>query len=442
MINKFFKSIGFKIMAFYILLSLINLSFVISIIFENQVDLIGKNTMLESEKQLSQLIGSMKKFTIESRKGKLFNIKDEKETLSQLIKIISMHYKDYIVFSDKDTVMYKSSPEMKLPETFKEDALRSVTTMAFSGKEYYLRIDGEENVINFYIPLNQFLQSETILLVKKNIGTLNESLSDLYKQALYIIFVVLFFHMLFAVILYRSIIYPVRILDRAAKKLSDGDLGARVSMSGRNNEFDSLADTFNRMADSIDKNIRSLSTEVETVKAVKQKIERTDTRDELTGLLNDRYMNERLEDELNQSGLHRRDISLILINLDDFNKINGIYGTQTGDIILKETARKITENCSKGDVIARFGGEEFAVLSPEPSRSRINSLAENIRSSMDKNEVVTPDGKFTVTVSIGISYIESHMLSALPDKDDIVESAKSALRKAKSSGKNRVEFNS
>jgi len=429
-------------MALYVLLSLINLSFVITIIFENQVDLISKNTMLESEKQLSQLIGSMKKFTIESKKGKLFNVRDGKETLSQLIKIINTHYKDFIVFSDKDNAIYKSSSEVSLPLTFKEDGLRSATAMAFSGKDYYLRIDDNNNVINFYIPLNDFLNENSILLVKKNIGILNESLANLYKQALYVVFVVFFFHVLFAAVLYRSIIHPINMLNKAAKKLSDGELEARVSVSGRNNELDSLAVTFNRMAESIDSSIRSLSTEVESVKTDKQKMKRTDTRDELTGLLNENFMNERIDDELNQSRIHQRDMSLILINLDDFSKINGIYGSQTGDIILKETARKIVENCSTGDVIARFGGEEFAVLSPESCRSNTNDLAEKIRFSMDENEVITPDGKFRVTVSVGASYIERERVDKVINKDDVVRSAKSALMKAKSGGKNRVEFNS
>jgi len=439
--NKLFRSIGFKIMAFYVLLSLVNLSFVISIIFENQLDLITKNTMLESEKQLSQLIGSMKKFTIEMKKGTLFNVKDEKETLSQFIKIISLHYNDFIIFSDQNQVVYKSSMDINLPETFKEDGLRALTTMAFSGKDYYLRIDDDNKIVNFYIPLNEFLSGNSILLVKKNISSLNQSLADLYKQALYIIFVVLFFHMLFAVILYRSIIHPVNMLDKAAKKLSNGDLGVRVSMTGRNDEFDSLAVTFNRMAESIDENIITLSAEMKTVKNIQRILGKSETRDQLTGLLNDNYMSERIEDELNRMKLKAGDISLILINLDNFSKINKTYGNQTGDIILLETAKRIVENCSAGDIVARLAGEEFAVLSPEPSKESTTALAEKIRSSVGQNEVLTPDGKFSVTVSIGIGYIEAGNLNYIEDKNDVVESARSALMKAKSGGKNRVELN-
>lgn len=104
--NKLYNTIGFKIITYYVFLSLITLSFIISIIFENQVDLISKNTVLESEKQLSQLLSSMKKFSMEMKKGSLFKITNEEETFVQLMNIIKLHYRDFLVFSDKNTVIF------------------------------------------------------------------------------------------------------------------------------------------------------------------------------------------------------------------------------------------------------------------------------------------------------------------------------------------------
>ncbi len=440
--HKLFQSIGFKMMAYYILLSLINLSFVITIIFENQVDLISKNVLLESEKQLSQLIGSMKKFSAEMKQGTLFNIKDDRETLSQFVKSIHLYYNDFIIFSDKNSVIYNSSPGRELPETYKEDLLRSMTTMAFTGKEYYIRIDDQNKVINFYIPLGGLLSDDSILLVRKKINTVSDSLIALYKQVIYVIFVVLFFHLLFAVILYKSIIHPVRKLGEAAEKLSQGDLSARVQLAGIKDEFTSLSLTFNKMAESIEKNIKSFSSEIDTVKNIKNILGKSDLRDELTGLFSEYYIYERIDEELNHSKLKQKDMAFIIINPDDFSKVNGMYGTQTGDIMLKEIARKITGSCSSNDVIARFVGEEFAVLSLEPSRDAVTDLSENIRSAINKSEIVTPDGKFSITVSLGIAYISCSGLISFQNKNDVIASARQALMKAKSSGKNRVEFNS
>src|SRR5208337_1231376 len=115
--NKISQSIGFKILLVYTLLSLVNISFVISIIFENQVDLISKNIKLESERQLAKLISSMKKFTHETQKGALFDIRNYKETLNQVIKFIGPHFDDYLIFTDKGVITYKSSARIKSPKT-------------------------------------------------------------------------------------------------------------------------------------------------------------------------------------------------------------------------------------------------------------------------------------------------------------------------------------
>jgi diguanylate cyclase (GGDEF)-like protein len=438
--NKLYNTIGFKIITYYVFLSLITLSFIISIIFENQVDLISKNTVLESEKQLSQLLSSMKKFSMEMKKGSLFKITNEEETFVQLMNIIKLHYRDFLVFSDKNTVIFKSVPGMSLPDTFKEDGMRSMTAMTFSGKNYYLRIDENHRVINFYIPLSEFQSGNSILLIKKSIASLNESLINLYKQAVYVILVVFFFHVLFALILYRSFIHPIKILDEAAVKLADGHLDTRISLPGRNDELKSLADTFNSMAESLHDNISSLSSEIMKTRDMKAETEKISVRDELTGLLNINYFSERLEEEIKIAKLKKKDISLILITPDNFSGIAGIYGKQTGDIIILETAKSITPKCINGEITARTGNEEFAIFKHEPSMENIKELARNIQSSVGEKEIITPDGRFSISVSIGVAYINADGLDHIAGRNDLIESARSALMKAKAAGENGIEF--
>lgn len=437
--NKIFQSIGFKILFFYTLLSLVNISFVISIIFENQVDLISKNIKLESERQLSKLISSMKKFTNETQKGKLFEIKNYKETLNQVIKFIGPHFGGYLIFTDKNTIIYKSSPGIEPPKTFGEDGLRSITAKAFSGDEYFLRIDEEKKMIYCYIPLNEFRLGNSVLLLQKDIGSLNMSLKNLYRQAVYVISVVLIFHVIFAVILFRYIIQPINLLNTGAKRLSEGNLGARIPIE-RDDEFGSLAETFNRMAGSIDNKMKTLSSQMETVKESKEKIENLSIKDELTGLFNHNYMLERTNEELKNARIKNRNTAFLLVDLDNFNEVNKIYGHQTGNIILMETAKTITRNCMDTDIIGRFGGEEFAILSPECSMDYILRIAEQIRSAIEKNVIVTPDGEFSITVSIGISYLDAGRLSASENNNDFTGSAETALLHAKENGRNRVEI--
>lgn len=440
--DRIYKSIGFKIIAFYILLSLINLSFVISIIFENQVDTIGKNTMLESEKQISELIGAMKKFTVEMKKGSLFEAGPENEALQQLVRIIDLHFREYLIITEKDAILYKSSQNEELPESFKEDSLRAMTSSAFSGKDYYLRIDEEKKIVNFYIPLNDFYPGNSILLIKKDISAMNRSLGDLYKQVSYVILVVVFFHIVFAGFLYLSFILPLKSLVKAAKNFSEGDMTARVELPGKSFELEAIAFAFNNMAESAHNSILSLSTEVESAKNINRKKENTATRDELTNLLNSNYFNERINEELTHEKSCHEGISLMLINIDDFSRINAIYGKQTGDIILLETSKKISNCCGTNCIAARIADDEFAILSTGPAVPGIADTAESIRSSVAANSIVTPDGNFSVTVSIGVLTFNPAEQELQQNPEDIFKSASSALSKAKAGGKNRVEFKS
>jgi diguanylate cyclase (GGDEF)-like protein len=437
--NKISQSIGFKILLVYTLLSLVNISFVISIIFENQVDLISKNIKLESERQLAKLISSMKKFTHETQKGRLFDARNYKETLDQVIKFIGPHFDEYLIFTDKGVITYKSSDKIKPPKTINEDGLRSVTAKTFSGNEYYLRINEEKRMLYCYIPLNEFNLGNSILLLQKDIGRLNESLKSLYYQAIYVIIVVLIFHVIFAIILLRYIIYPINLLNNGAKKLSEGELGTRISIE-RQDEFRTLAEMFNKMAGSIDDKMKAISNQMETAKESKEKIENLAIKDELTGLFNRNYILERTNEELKRARIEKRNTAFFIVDLDNFHEVNKIYGHQTGNIILLETAKIITRSCRDTDIIGRFGGEEFAVLSPESSKKHILQIAEQIRSAIEKNVIITPDGEFSVTVSIGVSYVDAVRLKADESYHDLPGSAETALLRAKENGRNRVEM--
>jgi diguanylate cyclase (GGDEF)-like protein len=436
-----FKSLGFRILIFYFLMSLIGLSFVISIIFENQVDLISKNIMLESEKKLFHLMGALNKLNIEISQGDLFNVKDEQEKLSHLAGAIGMHYKNFIIFSENNSEIYYSSPDISLPENFREDGLRSVTTVAFTGKNYYMRIDEESRVIRFYIPLEEFNMSGNILYIEEDIDILDESLMDLYKQAAYVTIVVVFFHLLFAVILYRLIIQPITVLKNSAQQLSQGNFSARTRFPDRNDEIGILAAAFNSMAESIHDNIKSLSSEIEKTRLIKEKSERILIRDEVTGLLNEHYFFERLDEELKHVKDTSKDISLAFINIDDFKRINEIFGKQTGDIVLLEISR-IIKNCSpENGITARISGDEFAILSFESSSINLANIAEKIITLVKEKEIITPDGRLSVTASAGIAHISSDKPGLTGNQNSLFNSAKEALKNAKVKGKSRVEFN-
>ena len=435
---KITESLGFKIIIIYIILAVITISFIITIIFENQVELITRNTRLETEKQLYALTVSMKKFIREMKQGSLFSNDSGTSYTNNIVSIIQQHSDEFIIFTNSGEILHQSKDNTLIPDGLIQDGLRSVTAKTFTGKDYYLRIDEHRNIMYFYMPLDVTASGGSILLLTKDISKPEKALGDLYRQALYVIFVVLFFHLVFALVLYRNIIHPIALLNRSSRLLSSGDLDARVSIK-RNDEIGSLADNFNRMAESIYNNVSRLKNRVSTISESVEKSSEISIREGLTGLYSRQYMLARLEEETRRAKNQDYDLGFLLVDIDHFNEIDKIYGQQTGNIIIKEVAKAIKKSSRDIDIVARFSGEEFAVIAPECSTENLKILGERIRETVEKKKSITPDGEFTVTVSIGCTGLESEDEGDHPGIKNIIEAAESALRQAKAGGRNRVK---
>jgi diguanylate cyclase (GGDEF)-like protein len=159
--------------------------------------------------------------------------------------------------------------------------------------------------------------------------------------------------------------------------------------------------------------------------------------DPLTGLLNRRYLEERLSEELERSKRHRFAMSFLMIDIDDFKNYNDRNGHQAGDLALEMTAQCLKSALRSTDVAARYGGEEFSILLPQTNLSEALVIADRIRRRVERTHY--PHGKAqplgAVTVSIGIS-------SFGPDLDtpaSIIHAADRALYLAKSRGKNCID---
>ena len=160
--------------------------------------------------------------------------------------------------------------------------------------------------------------------------------------------------------------------------------------------------------------------------------------DPLTGLLNRRYLEERLTDELNRSARYNYSMSCLMIDIDDFKSYNDRNGHQAGDVALKITAHALKAALRSADVACRYGGEEFCILLPQTSLTEAGVIAERMRQRVAEREY--PFGKSqplgNVTVSIGISTLGKYIETG----DKIIAAADRALYTAKSQGKNRIEF--
>ena len=163
-------------------------------------------------------------------------------------------------------------------------------------------------------------------------------------------------------------------------------------------------------------------------------------RDALTGLYNRPYVLEKIESELNRALRHGSPISLLMLDIDFFKKINDEYGHPTGDEVLKGIGRVLRESCRVYDVPGRYGGEEFCVVLPETRVGNTTTVAERIRSRLASAPIDAFDVAISVTASIGVAGMEATAEDAVLSAAMLIDRADRALYSAKRQGRNRVEL--
>jgi diguanylate cyclase (GGDEF)-like protein len=154
--------------------------------------------------------------------------------------------------------------------------------------------------------------------------------------------------------------------------------------------------------------------------------------DPLTGLLNRRYLEKRLVEEIQRSKRHRFPMSLLMVDVDEFKSYNDMFGHPAGDIALKIVANALQDILRGDDVAARYGGEEFAILLPQTASMEAAAIAERLRQRVEHTEFP----KRRVTISIGIASCSNEVETPT----DIISAADHALYEAKNHGRNRVRI--
>jgi diguanylate cyclase (GGDEF)-like protein len=162
------------------------------------------------------------------------------------------------------------------------------------------------------------------------------------------------------------------------------------------------------------------------------------SRDSLTGLYNRWYVLEKLESEINRSLRHGSPMSVLMLDIDHFKRINDTYGHAAGDQVLQAVGKLLRDSCRVYDVPGRYGGEEFCILLPETRPGNTSTVAERIRGRLEATTLQCGDGNAIVTASIGVAGLESPDSVVTPSA--LIERADRALYSAKNLGRNRVEL--
>lgn len=184
--------------------------------------------------------------------------------------------------------------------------------------------------------------------------------------------------------------------------------------------------------------IEKLATQVDSLKGELEKTQVQLQTDALTGINNRKALDDHLEDQVERCHLRGTSFALLMLDIDDFKRINDTYGHLIGDRVLLAFATKCRNSIRADDFIARYGGEEFVILLPGASLRNAKKKAKQICKSLaDSRYTIDNAGSnqvLSATVSIGVSTLHKEDTSAM-----VIERADKALYLAKNSGKNRVE---
>jgi diguanylate cyclase (GGDEF)-like protein len=163
-------------------------------------------------------------------------------------------------------------------------------------------------------------------------------------------------------------------------------------------------------------------------------LRRQATTDELTGLANHRRFQEVLREEARRTARSGRPLTLVMLDIDNFKRVNDTHGHPQGDEVLREVAAALRRTCRVTDQPARYGGEELAVVLPDTDLDGGRVVAEAIRRAVKALELpVDGGGTLRVTASLGVS-----TLAAGGDACSVIAAADAALYEAKHAGKDRV----
>lgn len=179
---------------------------------------------------------------------------------------------------------------------------------------------------------------------------------------------------------------------------------------------------------------RQLHARIEEIGRLQSALQELAVRDSLTGLYNRRYLDETLEREVSRARREGIPLSLVMLDIDYFKRVNDTYGHQVGDEVLRTLAATLSADVRAEDVACRYGGEEFLILLPNMPLVAALARAEAWRAAVEGLAIGHGDFVLTFTISLGVAAYPEHGKTP----DDLTRCADQALYKAKREGRNQV----
>ncbi|MGG6311351.1 diguanylate cyclase domain-containing protein [Paenibacillus macerans] len=199
-----------------------------------------------------------------------------------------------------------------------------------------------------------------------------------------------------------------------------------------------LTDTYPVDDDGLASGLIVVMNDITDRKIAEKKLYELSVTDDLTELSNRRHFEKRLDEEIARSNRYGHPLSLMLIDLDHFKQINDTYGHPFGDLVLTTVANQLKQHVRDTDLVARWGGEEFAILMAETDSWEAKNIGERLLETIEATSIPVMEGDVDsefvhVTFSAGITTRTSDMI-----KEQIIESVDAALYASKNKGRNQV----
>ncbi len=232
---------------------------------------------------------------------------------------------------------------------------------------------------------------------------------------------------------------PLREITKVVAEIDGGKLDAVVPYEG-DDEVGVLASSVNHMTQRLARydamNIEKIQQLNAELAVANSRLEHWATRDSLTGLWNVRIFHERLIEALQLAARNGLPLSMVMLDLDHFKRVNDRYGHQAGDAVLQAVAKVLQTTSRRTDLAARYGGEEMTLILPDTDGAGALNVAEKLRQTIESEIIEFAGEKLQITASFGVA---STCAPARCSADELIAAADAAMYTAKKAGRNCVK---
>ena len=313
--------------------------------------------------------------------------------------------------------------------------------------------DGRDYLTGFAptVGRNTFRSLGWTVLVRKDATEAFAPVVELRKQIWWVALALTLVFLLAATLMARWIGAPLRALASAARRIQAGEPDAQFPRERGYREARQLTAALRSLVDELtahereltaltqqlEQRVRERTLELSEANAQLEVLALTDA---LTGLANRRHFGDQLAREVTRAAEAGKPVSLVILDIDRFKAINDQHGHPAGDAVLRRVAMLLEEQVRGSDLLARVGGEEFAVLAVDAPVSEASQLGERLRAAIEKaGAIAIGRTGVPVTISVGVAVLWPRPGDLLKAPERLLAAADDALYRAKRNGRNRVE---